>query len=315
MIIIIQVPCFNEESTLDDVISGIPIFKQKNLFQSIAVIDDGSSDRTVEKSQELGVEQILSHKTNLGLGAAFRTGLEYAIQQRADILVNTDGDNQYPSRYIPDLIQPILDGTADIVIGNRQTSQVQHFSMFKKSMQWFGTRLVSILIGEPNIKDAVSGFRAYNRKAMLQLNVTSKFSYVLDTTIQAKMKGLRIASVDIETNPPTRPSRLFRNNFHHIRKSAMDIIRVYAMYRPMRVFFWIGIVFLLIGSYPMILFLLDYLLIGEGEGKIQSLIFGSTFIIIGVLVLALGIIADLLAKNRMLIERVLLNEKKKGHEI
>ena len=311
MKVIIQIPCFNEESTIGLVVSSVPERVLGVSLVTIVIVNDGSKDRTEAVALKSGADHIIRKHSNEGLGNAFRSGLDYAISQRADILVNTDGDNQYPSRYIPDLIQPILDGTADIVIGNRQTSKVAHFSVFKKSMQWLGTRLVSILIGEPNIKDAVSGFRAYNRKAMLELNVTSSFSYVLDTTIQAKIKGLRIASVDITTNPPTRPSRLFKNNFHHIRKSAMDIIRVYAMYRPMRVFFWAGAIFLLIGSVPMVRFLVDYFFVGEGDGKIQSLIFGATFIIIGVLIMALGIIADLLAKNRMLIERILLDQKQK----
>ena len=307
--LLVQIPCFNEELTIEELLIEARLATEHLDSCELVVIDDGSIDDTIESAKNSGADHVISHESNRGLGKAFRSGLQFAISYGADVLVNTDGDNQYPSKYIPDLIQPILDGSVDIVIGNRQTRSVKHFSLFKKSMQWLGTRLVSVLIGEPNIKDAVSGFRAYNRKAMLELNVTSSFSYVLDTTIQAKMKGLRIASIDITTNPPTRPSRLFKNNFHHIRKSAMDIIRVYAMYRPMRVFFWVGIVFLLVGSIPMFRFLADYFFVGEGEGKIQSLIFGATFIIIGVLIMALGIIADLLAKNRMLIVRV-LNERK-----
>ena len=313
MNLFVQIPCYNEEETIAKVLKEIP--KEILDFKAISkiIIDDGSTDSTIEEANNAGANHIIHHDINLGLGTSFRTGQEYAIKEKVDILVNTDADNQYPGRYIPALIQPILDGEADIVIGNRQTWRVPHFSLHKKFLQWFGTRMVSILIGEPNIKDAVSGFRAYNRRALLVLNVTQRFSYVLDTTIQAKVKGLRVTSIDITTNPPTRPSRLFRSNFHHIRKSTMDVIRVYAMYRPMRFFFWIGIIFLLLGVYPMFRFLYDYFLGSGGEGMIQSLIFGSTFVIIGVLMFALGIIADLLAKNRALMERI-IEEQREGND-
>jgi len=276
----------------------------------ILVIDDGSTDRTSDVASLLNVEHIIRNEGNKGLGHSFGMGMYYAYANGADILINTDGDNQYPSRYIPSLIQPIIDGTADIVIGNRQTKNIKHFSWSKKRLQWLGTKVVSILIGEPKLRDAVSGFRAYNRKAMLNLNVTSTFSYVLDTTIQAKVKGLRIVSVDITTNPPTRPSRLFSSTFQHIRKSTMDIIRVYAMYRAMRVFFWIGLTLLIIGLAPMIRFVYDFFFGNGGDGKIQSLIIGSTFIMSSVIMFALGVIADLLSKNRMLIERLLDKDKK-----
>jgi len=312
MKLIVQVPCLNEEESIETVIKWIPKTIERVKTVQTQIIDDGSIDNTVAIAKGLNVDNIIQHQSNKGLGNAFRSGVDNAIALNADILVNTDGDNQYPSRYIPDLIQPILDGTADIVIGNRHTKDIKHFSWSKRRLQWLGTKIVSILIGEPNIKDAVSGFRAYNRKAMLRINVTSTFSYVLDTTIQAKVKGLRIASVDITTNPPTRPSRLFKSTFQHIRKSTMDIIRVYAMYRAMRVFFWIGVVFFLIGLVPMLRFVYDYFLGSGGEGKIQSLIFGSTFIMCSVILFALGIIADLLSKNRILIERVLLKQKKES---
>jgi len=307
--LIVQIPCFNEEKTLPLVLDDIPHTIDGISKIDTQVIDDGSTDMTVEIARRHQVDHIIINEVNKGLGFSFNRGLLNAYQHHADILVNTDGDNQYPSRYIHDIIQPILNGEADIVIGNRQTSSISHFSFVKRRLQALGTSVVKTLVADPSIKDAVSGFRAYNRRAMQALNVTSSFSYVLDTTIQAKAKGLRIASVDITTNPPTRPSRLFKSDFQHIRKSAMDITRIYAMYRPMRVFFWIGLILLIIGLIPMVRFVYDYFLGAGGVGKIQSLIIGSTLIMSSVIMFALGIIADLLGKNRTLIERI-LNEQK-----
>ena len=275
----------------------------------ILVIDDGSTDATSEIARNHGVHHIIRHEQTKGLGESFRRGMEYAYRQGADILVNTDGDHQYPSERIPDLIIPILSRQADLVVGNRNTSQVDHFSLRKKLLQRLGTYVVKTLVGQDAIKDAVSGFRAYNRAAMRQIHVTSSFSYVLDTTIQAAVKGLAIASVDIPTNAPTRPSRLFSSDFEHVSSSTSDMIRIYAMYRPMKIFITLGILLLLIGIIPMLRFLFDYFVTGDGSGKIQSLIIGSTFIMSSVMMFALAFIADLLGKNRKLIERI-LEEKK-----
>lgn len=307
--LIIQIPCFNEEHTLKSVIDTIPDSIPTIDTIEILVIDDGSTDQTSIVAQELGVHHLIRNSSNLGLGTSFQIGMNYAYANDADILVNTDGDNQYASIDIPKLIQPILSSDADIVIGNRQTSTINHFSALKKILQFIGTKAVQTLIRESEIKDAVSGFRAYNRNAMRKINVTSTFSYVLDTTIQSKIKGLSLTSVDIKTNPPTRPSRLFKSNFQHVRKSTIDIFRIYIMYRAMRVFFTLGAITLILGMIPMIRFLVDFFWGTGGNGKIQSLIFGSTFILIGIILFALGVIADLLNKNRMLIERVIEQEK------
>ena len=312
MLLFIQVPCLNEAQTITQVIQEIPPLIQGIEDIEICIIDDGSSDETVALARKAGADHIIEHVTNQGLGTSFRDGMSYAYAMGADILVNTDGDNQYPGKYIPALVAPILDGSADIVVGNRQTKGITHFSSWKKFLQWLGTGVIRGLLQEPNVKDAVSGFRAYNRKAMRELNVVSTFSYVLDTTIQASAKGLRLASVDIKTNPPTRPSRLFRSNFHHIRKSVMDIIRVYAMYKGMRFFFWVGTIVMIIGAVPIVRYLYDYFFLpSHGDGKIQSLTLGTALIVISVLMFALGIIADLLSKNRMLLERILNEEKDK----
>lgn len=307
--LIIQIPCYNEEATLPLVLADIPQYIDGIDQIEIQVIDDGSTDKTVEVAQSLGVHHIIRNKGNKGLGISFQKGLDHALQQGADILVNTDGDNQYPSAFIADLVQPILEEDAEIVVGNRQTSQIKHFSPLKKFFQWLGTKVTIILSGEKEVEDAVSGFRAYSRQAMLELNVTSRFSYVLDTTVQSSDKRLKMVSVPITTNAPTRPSRLFKNMWQHIRKSAANIMRVYAMYKPLRVFIGLGMIFLTIGSVPIIRFLYDYFFIDGGDGKIQSLVIGSILLSVSFNCFALGIIGDLMSRNRTLIEYILKDVK------
>lgn len=272
------------------------------------IIDDGSSDKTIEVARENNVDYILRNVGNKGLGISFRTGLDYALKLGADILVNTDGDNQYPSNYISDLVQPIISGDADITVGNRQTSKIKHFSLIKKFFQWLGTKVTQILSGERKMEDAVSGFRAYSKQAMKELNITSDFSYVLDTTVQAAKKRIKMVSVPITTNAPTRPSRLFKNIWQHIRKSGTDIIRVYSMYQPLRIFLWMGGVSFLVGLIPIVRFVI-FFLNNDASGKVQSLILGVMFIIISVNFFALGIIGDLLSKNRKLIEQLSKRQK------
>jgi len=309
MKLIVQIPCYNEEVSIADVISQIP--KEIDGIDNIEIliIDDGSSDDTVKIAKELGVKYIINNIGNKGLGISFSKGMEYALAEHADILVNTDGDNQYPGEYIPDLVKPILNKEADIVIGNRQTSKVSHFSLFKKFFQWLGTRVVIFLSGEQEIKDAVSGFRAYNRSALLELNVTDRFSYTLDTIIQASEKRLKTKSIPIHINNPTRESRLFKNNFQHIRKSGTTALRTFALYKPLKVFIGVGIIFFIIGIIPIIRFLIDYFLQNEGSGKIQSLIIGSILLSMSFNFFALGIIGDLLGRNRKLIEDILKKVK------
>lgn len=307
--LIIQIPCYNEEKTLPLVLEDIPKKIEGIDIIEIQIIDDGSTDKTVEVAKQWGVHHIIQNTGNKGLGISFQKGLNHALYLGADILVNTDGDNQYPSYYISDLVQPILNKEAEIVVGNRQTSQIKHFSLLKKFFQWLGTKVTIILSGEKEVEDAVSGFRAYSREALLELNVTSRFSYVLDTTVQSSVKKIKMVSIPIETNLPTRPSRLFKNMWQHIRKSAIDILRVYAMYKPLRVFIGLGMIFLLIGAIPIVRFLYDYFFITGGEGKIQSLIIGSILLSISFNCFALGIIGDLMNRNRTLIEYVLKEQK------
>ena len=311
MKLIIQIPCLNESETISTVLSDLPNSIDGIDQIEILIIDDGSTDDTVQKAEEHGVDHIIHNIGTKGLGTSFSKGLEFAIQQNADILVNTDGDHQYPGNQIPSLIKPILEKQADIVIGDRQTSQVSHFSITKKFFQWLGTRATVFLTGEKELKDAVSGFRAYSRDAMLDLNITDKFSYTLDTTIQASDKRLKLKSIPIIINEPTRPSRLFKNIGEHIRKSGTGAIRTFALYKPLKVFVSLGTVFFIIGVIPIIRFLYDYFL-NSGSGKIQSLIIGSILLSVAFNCFALGIIGDLQGRNRKLIEDVLRKLKEKN---
>jgi len=310
--LIIQIPCFNEEKTLPLVLRDIPKNIEGIDVIETQIIDDGSSDDTVKIAKGLGVNHVVSYIGNKGLGNAFKHGVNNALINGADILVNTDGDNQYKSQDIARLVQPILAGRADIIIGNRNPDKISHFSWYKKALQKLGSRTTQFLAGI-NVPDAVSGFRAYSRQALLELNITSDFSYVLDTTIQASKKRIKLDHVDIETNAPTRPSRLFGNIWEHIKKSTSNLLRVYAMYEPLKVFSYIGIFFAVLGSLPMGRFLYFYF-IGQGGGHVQSLIFGVMFIIIGVQFIGLGILGDLIAKQRKLIEDILTHTKKATFE-
>lgn len=309
MKLIIQIPCKNEEENLPKVLSELP--KHIEWIESIEyqVINDGSTDNTYEIAKKAGVHHIVNFKKNRGLGNAFKAWVENALKNWADILVNTDADNQYPSKYIVNLVQPILNNTADIVIWNRRPTEVNHFKWYKKHLQWLGNIVLSFIVKE-KLPDSVSGFRAYSREALFELNVTSKFSYVIDTIIQAYKKWLQIEWVNITTNPPTRPSRLFKNIFEHIKKSTFDILRVYTMYEPLKVFLTMSIPFLILGSIGIIRFLYYYFILDAGSGKIQSLIISWSLITVGISLFSLGIISDLIAKNRFLIEENLKITKK-----
>lgn len=311
MKLVINIPCLNEEKTLPEVLSELP--KEIDGIDEIEVqiVDDGSTDRTAEIAEAHGC-RVIRHKKNLGLGIAFKHGIDTALANGADILVNTDADNQYPSRYIPELIRPVLEGRADVSIGNRQTWRVKHFSPLKRFLQWFGSASVRMLSGS-DVKDTVSGFRAYSRESLLHLNVKTRFSYVLDTIMQCSSKNLKMVSVDITTNPPTRKSRLFRNMFQHIRKSGFNLLKIYIMYRPFMTFLVLSILFLL-PSLGIIGRFLYYFFTEGGAGHIQSLIAAAMLFITSVLMLALGIIVELVKYNRELIEEQLYLTRKKFYE-
>lgn len=303
MKLIIQIPCLDEEHTLPATLAELPCELDGVDRIEVLVIDDGSSDDTVAVARASGVEHIVRHTTNQGLGRAFRSGLDEALRQGADIIVNTDGDGQYAGDSIQALIQPIVEGRADIVIGDRQTAQNPEFGRVKKFLQWLGSHVVRTLSGV-DVPDAVSGFRAISRHAALKLNVLSAFSYTVEMIIQAGNMQMNVVSVPVRTNPKTRESRLFKNIPQFIGRQLSSMIRMYAMYRPMRFFFYLGTLLFLLGLIPVVRFLLFYLA-GNGDGHIQSLVMGSAVLTMSFIVFVCGLLADLIAKNRQLSELTL----------
>ena len=298
------IPCFNEEETLPVVVQSIPREIAGIDEVDVVVVDDGSSDNTAEVARSLGVQCIVRFPRNRGLAAAFAAGLETALARDADVIVNTDGDKQYPQADIPRLIAPILSGDADIVVGDRQTMTVTHFSPLKKALQQFGSWTIRRL-SSTDIPDAASGFRAYSREAALRLNIVTEFSYVIETILQASYKGLRIASLPVQTNPRTRKSRLFPNIWVYVRRSGETALRVYMIYRPLRVFTVLGLIPILAGLGLMARYL--YFLVGDinPSGHIQSLIVASVLLVSGVQVVLFGLLAELVAINRKLLEDML----------
>lgn len=305
MKLVIQIPCYNEEKTLPSVLKSIPKKIPGIDELEVLVVDDGSRDKTIEVAKAHGVQHIIRHRRNMGLARSFQDGIDEALRLGADIIVNTDGDNQYPQEKIPELIMPVLEGRAEIVIGDRQTHTIEHFSPLKKRLQRLGSWLVNKAAGT-TIPDAVSGFRAYSRLAATRLNVVTEFSYCTETIIQAGQKRLAITHIPIKTNPKTRESRLFKNIRQHVYQSTKTIFRSYLMGKPFKVFVVLGGVIFLLGTIPFIRFLI--LAIVEGElisGHIQSILFGSVLLIIGFLLMVLGVVADLIAVNRKLLEDAL----------
>jgi glycosyltransferase involved in cell wall biosynthesis len=308
MKVFVQIPCLNEEMTLPAVLASIPQTIDGVDECHIVVIDDGSSDRTIDVAKENGVVHFVRHTRNMGLARAFADGVNYALAHGADIVVNTDGDNQYPSERIGELIAPIQRGTADIVVGDRQTSTIDHFSPLKRVLQRFGSWMVNKAAGT-DIPDAASGFRAYSRESLMRLNVVTTFSYCMETIIQAGHKRLRLASVPITTNAKTRESRLFRSMWHHVAESSRAIIRSYLMFRPLAFFIPLGAVLTFISCIPFVRYLV--LWVGGAAGDhIQSLILGAALLVGGLLSFALGLLADLMRINRILLEDTLERSKR-----
>jgi glycosyltransferase involved in cell wall biosynthesis len=301
--LIVQIPCFNEERTLPETVAGIPRTIPGIDSVEVLIIDDGSADRTVEIAKESGVDHVVRNTRNIGLARSFRNGVDACLKLGADIIVNTDGDNQYVGGDIPRLIAPILAGDADMVIGDRETDKIPHFSRTKKSLQWLGSGIVRKLAGIW-VPDTVSGFRAFSREAAIRLNVVSSFSYTIETVIQAGRRQLAVTSVPVRTNPKTRESRLFKSVPAFIRNSGGTMVRMYAMYKPLRVFFYIGSILMLMGLFPVVRFLHFYL-VGEGGGHVQSLILGGLFLTMGFLAYLVGLVADLIGFNRQLLEMTL----------
>jgi glycosyltransferase involved in cell wall biosynthesis len=277
MRVFVQIPCLNEEATLPLVINSIPREIPGVDEVVILVIDDGSTDRTVEVARELGVEHFVLHARNMGLARSFTDGVDYALSHGADIVVNTDGDNQYPQERIPDLLAPVIAGEADIAIADRQTAKIAHFSAFKKQMQKVGSDVVNRAAGT-KLPDAASGFRAYSRNSLFRRNVVTQFSYCMETIIQAGNKRLRIASVPVETNAKTRESRLFKNIWQHMFKSGTAITRSFLMFKPHVVLGTIGTIMLVLGLIPFVRFLI-LMMLGTAGGHVQSLLFGSVMLL------------------------------------
>ena len=311
MKLIIQIPCHNEADTLPAVLAEIPREIAGISHIETLVIDDGSSDDTAAVAASLGVTHIARHPRNLGLARAFQTGLDTCLRLGADIIVNSDGDNQYPGGCIPDLIAPIRERQADIVIGDRQINQNPYFSPLKKRLQKLGSSVVRTISGT-DVPDTVSGFRAYSREAALRLNVLSKFSYTLETIIQAGKMGLTIVSVPVETNPPTRPSRLQRSTWHFIKSQASTILRVYAFYEPLRTFSYLAAPFVTAGIFLILRFLYYYFFTVErGIGRFsQSVTLGTGLFLVGIIVLLFGIQADIAGKHRQLTQETLYRLRK-----
>ena len=254
MKLIIQIPCYNEAQTLPETLAELPTKIPGIDCLETLIIDDGSKDETVAVAQSLGVDHVISLPQNRGLAQAFQTGLDACLRLGADIIVNTDADNQYPGRFISDLVMPVLHDEADIVIGNRQVAAIPHFSPIKKALQKLGSWTVRTVSGT-TVPDAASGFRAYSREAALRLNILTRYSYTMETIIQAGKLGLSIQSVPIETNAPTRPSRLQRNMWHFIKAQGGTIMRLYAFYEPLRTFSYIAAPFLIVGLSAWLRFL------------------------------------------------------------
>ncbi|HYC21631.1 MAG TPA: glycosyltransferase family 2 protein [Candidatus Bathyarchaeia archaeon] len=305
--LIIQIPCLNEAETLSATVAALPRELPGIDAIEYLVVDDGSTDGTAEVARRSGVHHIVRFPQNQGLAKAFSAGMDAALKLGADVIVNTDADNQYDARDLPALIKPILDGNADMVIGDRGPGTLAHFSPMKRALQFYGSWVVRGLSGT-TVPDAASGFRAFSRRAALRLNVISEFTYTLETLVQAGKKQLAVTHVPVRTNS-TRPSRLFSSIPNYLRRSFLTLVRIYSLYEPIRVFWSIGTVMVAAGFAIGLRFLYYYLTIGA-QGKIQSLILSAALSIIGVQTILMGLIADLIGSSRSLVEDTLLRVRK-----
>lgn len=312
MKLIIQIPCYNEAETLEVALNDLP--KHIDGIDEIEylIINDGSNDKTVEVAMNWGVNYVVSFTRNKGLAKGFMAGLDACLKHGADIIVNTDADNQYCGEDIEKLVQPILEGKADIVIGERPIDQTEHFSPLKKKLQHLGSWVVR-KASNTDIPDAPSGFRAFSREAALHINVVNEYTYTLETIVQAGRNKMAITSVPIRTNGELRPSRLFHSMFGYIKKSMLTIVRAYLMYKPLRFFFYTGLVPMLLGIALGIRYIV-FICIGQAAGHIQSLILASMMILLGFMCWMIGIQADVISANRKILEEIQYRVRKEEAE-
>jgi glycosyltransferase involved in cell wall biosynthesis len=302
MKLIIQIPCLNESATLGAALATLP--RTVAGFETVEwlVVDDGSTDDTAELARKLGVDHVIRHPVNRGLATAFMTGIDAALQHGADVIVNTDADNQYEAADIPLLVQPILEHRADMVIGARPIAHTEHFSWIKKRLQHLGSWAVRIA-SKTDVADAPSGFRAMTRETAMRLNVFNAYTYTLETIIQAGLSNLAVVSVPVRTNPDLRPSRLVKSIPNYVKRSLVTILRVFVIYRPLTLFMWTSAILTLIGIALGGRYL-GYLFTGQGGGHVQSLILAALCVMLGGLSFMIGLLADLISVNRKLLERI-----------
>jgi glycosyltransferase involved in cell wall biosynthesis len=301
--LIIQIPCYNEEQTLPAVVADLPRSLPGIEAIEYLVIDDGSTDRTVEIARQLGVHHVLSLGSNRGLATAFLAGVRRCVELGADIIVNTDGDNQYRGECIPALVQPILEGRADFVVGSRPIETIEHFSWTKKLLQRLGSHAVRVL-SNTEVTDTTSGFRAYSAEAAMKLHVFDRYTYTLETIIQGGHMHMRIVDVPIQVNPKTRESRLMRSTVGYIRRSVSTMLRAYVIYRPLRTFLYAALLPLLPGLALIVRFLYFHFT-QASAGKVQSVVIAGVLVMIGFGLIALGVLAHLMSANRELIQECL----------
>lgn len=306
--LVIQIPCFNEAQTLPQTIAALPRTLEGVDEIEYLIVDDGSSDNSVSVAEGLSVDKIIRLKEHSGLATVFITGIEHSLKMGADIIVNTDADNQYNAEDIQDLIAPIIEKKADIVIGDRGVGSLESFSPLKRKLQVFGSWVIGKASGM-EIPDATSGFRAFNRESALRMIVQSQYSYTLETLIQAGARNMVVKSVKVRTNPQTRPSRLMKSIPQYLTMSGMTIMRSYTMYRPLRVFSIIGFT-LILGGIALGIRYVYFIVTQQGSGNIQSLILAAIFSIIGFQILLIGVLADLVGFNRSILEDILYRIRK-----
>ncbi len=308
--LIIQIPCFNEEETLPETVADLPREVAGIDIVEWLVIDDGSSDRTSEIARQLGVDHVVRHPKNRGLAAAFMTGLDAALRAGADVVVNTDADNQYDASCIPDLVHPVLKDGIDMVIGERPIEQIEEFSRAKKVLQRVGSWVVRKFSGT-DIRDAPSGFRAMSREAALRLQVFGKFSYTMETLMQARAEGLAVSSVPIRVNPQTRPSRLSKSTGQYLRRSGQTIVRSFALYYPFRFFFRVGLIPFVLGVALLLRWGLYWILDDEYRSRLPSLVVGGVLVIVAVQIWVVAFLADLQAASRRLLAEARVRDRRR----